>query len=59
MLEAKPDTGEGRLALRVLGEWDGRMDREQAAPLVYFSWIRELNRVLLSDELGQAFADFQ
>jgi len=43
----------------VLGQWDGRMDREQAAPLVFFSWIRELNRVLLSDELGAAFADFQ
>ena len=59
LLEAKPDTDEGRLALTVLGEWNGRMDREQAAPLVFFSWIRELNRVLLSDELGEAFADFQ
>ena len=59
LLEAKLDTDEGRLALTVLGEWDGRMDREQAAPLVFFSWIRELNRVLLSDELGEAFADFQ
>ncbi|MCH8809499.1 MAG: penicillin acylase family protein, partial [Proteobacteria bacterium] len=59
LLEARPDTDEGRLALTVLGEWDGRMDREQAAPLVFFSWIRELNRVLLSDELGEAFANFQ
>ncbi len=59
LLEAKPETDRGRLALAVLGEWDGRMDRNSAAPLIFFSWIRELNRVLLADELGEAFADFQ
>ncbi len=59
LLAAKPETDRGRVALSVLAEWDGRMDRNSAAPLIYHSWLRELNRLLLADELGDDFAGFQ
>ncbi|MEE8499075.1 MAG: penicillin acylase family protein, partial [Kiloniellales bacterium] len=59
LLEAKPESDRGRNALELLRAWDQRLDREQAAPLVFYAWILELNRVLLADELGEAFGDFQ
>ncbi len=59
LLAAKPETDRGRVAMSVLAEWDGRMDRNSPAPLIFFTWIRELNRVLLADELGEDFEYFQ
>jgi penicillin amidase len=58
LLEARPESARGRNALELLRAWDRRLDREQAAPLVFYAWILELNRVLLADELGEACSDF-
>lgn len=59
LLKTEPTTERGRYALDLLAGWDGRMDRNEAAPLVYYAWMRALNRVLLADELGGDFAGFQ
>ncbi len=59
LLEARPETDRGQVALSLLSEWDGRMERNQAAPLVFDAWLRELTRVLFADELGDDFEAFQ
>jgi penicillin amidase len=49
----------GREALTLLAAWDYRMDRDRAAPLIFYAWIRELNRRLFADELGEVFGAFE
>jgi penicillin G amidase len=58
MLSAKPSSPAASEALERLRAWDGRMDREQVAPLLFAAWLRALNRVLLADRLGAAFDDY-
>ncbi|MFQ6016949.1 MAG: penicillin acylase family protein [Kiloniellaceae bacterium] len=59
LLQGEPANRRARRALAMLRAWDGRMDRNSPEPLVFYAWIRELNRALLADELGPDFADFQ
>ncbi len=59
LLRVVPNSTRGRKARALLAAWDLRMDREQAAPLVFYAWIRELNRLLFADELGPVFGAFQ
>ncbi|HEY5597425.1 MAG TPA: penicillin acylase family protein, partial [Kiloniellales bacterium] len=59
LLQAPVQTDRGREALSILANWDGRMNRDSPAPLLFYAWMRELNRVLLADELGDDFAEFQ
>jgi len=59
LLGTVPASERGREALALLATWDRRMDRDRAAPLIFYAWIRELNRVLFADELGPVFVDFQ
>ncbi len=47
-----------RGALALLRSWDFRVTREQAAPLLFTTWLVELNRTILQDELGELFADY-
>jgi len=56
-LRAMP-LGEGRYAglIEKLGAWDGEMARERAEPLIFNSWLRELTRLIVADELGPLFA---
>jgi len=42
-------------ALRMIERWDGHMRKEQAAPLIYKAWLRELARKIYADELGAQF----
>lgn len=58
MLTAKPGSRAASEALERLRAWDGRMEREQVAPLLFAAWLRMLNRVLLADHLGAAFDDY-
>ena len=58
MLAAKPNSPAASEALERLRAWDGRMDREQVAPLLFAAWLRSLNRVLLEGRLGNAFGDY-
>jgi penicillin amidase len=47
-----------RRAVAMLKNWDGRMDRRRAEPLIFSAWLRELNHLLYADELGPLFADY-
>ena len=59
LLKAQPQTDRAREALDILANWDGGMYRGSPAPLLFYAWLRELNRTLLADELGEAFLEFQ
>jgi penicillin G amidase len=58
LLETAPASGRGAAALDRLKAWDGRMARDEAAPLLFATWLRELNRLLLAKKLGDAFDDY-
>jgi penicillin amidase len=42
-------------ALDLLAAWDGRMSRDRPEPLIFVAWLRELDRDLFADELGDLF----
>lgn len=42
-------------AARLLAAWDGRMARDRPEPLIFVAWLRELDRDLFADELGDLF----
>jgi penicillin amidase len=42
-------------AARLLAAWDGRMARDRPEPLIFAEWLRELDRDLFADELGDLF----
>lgn len=39
----------------LLAAWDGNMSVNRAEPLIFQAWYRELTRLILADELGDAF----
>ena len=45
-------------ALAKMRAWDGVMSRERAEPLIFTAWLRELNRGVYGDELGDLLADY-
>jgi len=45
-------------ALDMLKTWDGRMEANQIAPLIFTAWLRDLNRILFAERLGGVFADY-
>ncbi|RMD64677.1 MAG: penicillin acylase family protein, partial [Alphaproteobacteria bacterium] len=59
LLQTKPTSERGREALAILRNWDGAMRRDSPAPLIFYAWVKALNSVLMADELGPDFPDFQ
>jgi penicillin G amidase len=58
-LAAATPTGlAGQKMLERLKSWDGVMDRQKPEPLVFSAWLRELNRGLFADRMGEAFGAF-
>lgn len=56
LLLAAPVKGErARRAVRLLRGWDREMDRNRPEPLIFMAWVREINRALYADELGELF----
>jgi len=53
-----PVTERAKAALALLRQWDFRMDRGSAAPLVFAAWLREINRALFAEKLGGLFDDY-
>ncbi len=43
---------------RGLVEWSGEMDRHRPEPLLFEAWLRELNKAVYADELGDAFPSY-
>ncbi len=58
MLEARPASKQAAAAIERLKAWDGRMERNQASPLIFVAWLREFTRSVLADKLGDAFEDY-
>lgn len=56
MLTVAPTDPRAAEAVRRLSAWDGTMDRDAADPLIFHWWVRELNRNVAADELGDMFA---
>lgn len=42
-------------ALETLSAWNKRMNVEQAAPVIFAAWMRQITRDLFEDELGEMF----
>jgi len=47
-----------KAVLERMKRWDGAMDRTKSEPLIFAAWLRELNRVLFADRLGDSFSTF-
>lgn len=58
MLQTKASTPEAAEALRHLGSWDFRMQRDRVEPLLFTAWLREFNRQILADKLGPLFDEY-
>ncbi|MGE5095425.1 MAG: penicillin acylase family protein, partial [Betaproteobacteria bacterium] len=56
-LAAKPESGGGREAQALLRGWNGHMDVESPAALVFTAWYRELTRLVYADELADLFVE--
>ncbi len=50
-----PEDAGPRVALALLEAWNFRMERNQAAPLIYIAWRRAFERRAFADDLGEAF----
>ncbi|HVO13806.1 MAG TPA: penicillin acylase family protein [Alphaproteobacteria bacterium] len=58
MMTVPPANDRARHALALLKAWDGTMDRNRPEPLIFTAWLRELNRLLYADELGDLFPSY-
>ena len=47
------DSQRARHALELLSRWEGHMEADAVAPLIYNAWVRELSRLIFRDELGE------
>lgn len=55
MTDIKPVKESYEKILITMQAWSGAMARRQAEPLIFSYWLRELNRALYADELGELF----
>ena len=58
MLGFAPANDLARAAAERLRNWNHRMDRDHAEPLIFVAWLRALTRTLLEPKLGPDFRDF-
>jgi len=56
LLAATPSSAAARSAVAMLRHWDGEILKTRAEPLIVNAWLRELTRLVYSDELGDLFA---
>lgn len=47
-----------KLALKLLAEWNGEMNEHLPEPLIFYAWMRRLQKRLIQDELGVLAAEF-
>jgi penicillin amidase len=53
-----PGNPRAAAAVDLLQRWDGRMGEGEAAPLIFTAWLRDFERALFADRLGDAFPDY-
>jgi penicillin amidase len=51
-------TDDVKIAIEILRHWDFHVDRDQAAPLILTTWLREADKALFAGRLGDEFIDF-
>lgn len=56
---AAPESDRARDALARLADWDGTMAVERAEPLIFQTWYRRLEAMLLGDELGDLYGEYR
>ncbi|MCE7998078.1 MAG: penicillin acylase family protein [Rhodobiaceae bacterium] len=56
LLSMAADTPETTTARERLAAWNHRMDGNQAEPILFLSWMRELTRLVYADELQEEFS---
>ena len=59
MTAIAPRTPRAVEAVGRLSRWDGTMSRNGVEPLVFYAWLKELNRAIYADEMGPMFAQVQ
>ena len=47
---------QARSALDLLRAWNGEMRADRPEPVLFHAWVRELNRAIYADELGDRFS---
>jgi penicillin amidase len=45
----------GRSVLALIRDWDGEVSRRRPEPVIFTAWLRELNRAIYADDLGELF----
>ena len=58
MLKVEPADDMGKAVRARLEKWHGEMSRTKAEPLMFLTWLLELNRAIYADELGELFNDY-
>jgi penicillin amidase len=58
MLAKLPDDFPLPEPARGLASWSGVMDRNRPEPLIFEAWLREFNRAVYADELGDSFPSY-
>ena len=47
------------VALQLLAEWNGEMNEHLPEPLIFYSWMQNLQKRLIQDELGMLWQEFK
>lgn len=58
MTDIEPVAPDAKAMLERLKRWNGVMDRSRPEPLVFAAWLREFNRAIFADKLGDDFHAF-
>lgn len=58
MLDIDVPDDHARSVLTLLRQWSGEMASRRPEPLIFYAWLRELNRAIYADELGDTFPAF-
>ena len=48
-----------KVALKLLAEWNGEMNEHLPEPLIFYSWMQNLQERLIQDELGALSQEFR
>jgi penicillin G amidase len=58
MTNFEPDAALGRRIMSRMRTWNGRMTRDNEEPLIFYAWLRRLNRAVYEDEIGDEVSRF-
>ena len=50
---------DANVALKLLAEWNGEMNEHLPEPLIFYSWMQNLQKRLIQDELGMLSQEFR